>query len=134
MARREVGRYVRPGDLDERLQALTHPVRDLPGEVRMIAYRAETRLAAAVAPRLSRPETARTMFKGLLASDSSILPDASTKTLTVCLLHQARKGQELASAPLLKELNETRALDPGTDLRLVYEFLPDASGEAGPSA
>ena len=41
------------------------------------------------------------------------------------LLHQASRGQDAALAALLKELNKTATLFPGTDLRLVYEILPD---------
>ena len=132
-ARREVGHYLRAGDLpeDERLKALAEPLRDLLDAVRMIAYRAETRLAAALAPGLSRPETARTLVKALFRSDASILPDPAAGTLTVRLLHQASRGHDDALAPLLEELNQTRTLYPGTDLRLIYEILPtDADGLA----
>ena len=129
-ARKEVGHYVRVGDLpaDQRPQALAEPLRSLLDAVRMIAYRAETRLAAALAPGLSRPETARTLVKALLRTDASILPDPVAGTLRVRLLHQASQGQDAALAPLLEELNQTRTLYPGTDLRLVYEILPDDPG------
>ena len=135
-ARRESGRKMRAGDLSEedRLQALTTPLRDLFDALRMIVYRAETRLAAALAPGLSRPETARTLVKAMLMSDAGIVPDPSAGTLTVRLLHQARRGHDLALAPLLEELNQTRTLYPGTSLRLVYEILPHDPGAAGGSA
>ena len=129
-ARTESGRKMRAGDLSEedRLQALTTPMRDLFDALRMIVYRAETRLAAALAPGLSRPETARTLVKAMLSSDASIVPDPSAKTLTVRLLKRARRGHDLALAPLLEELNQTRTLYPGTNLRLVYEILPNDPG------
>ena len=134
-ARRESGRKMRAGDLsaEDRLQALTTPMRDLFDALRMIVYRAETRLAAALAPGLSRPETARTLVKAMLSGDASIVPDPSAGTLTVRLLHQARRGHDLALAPLLEELNQTRTLYPGTSLRLVYEILPDDPGAGGAS-
>ena len=69
------------------LQALTTPMRNLLDALHMIVYRAETRLAAALAPGLSRPETARTLVKAMLSSEASILPDPSAETLTVRLLH-----------------------------------------------
>ena len=127
-ARRESGRKMRAGDLsaEDRLQALTTPMRDLFDALRMIVYRAET---------------ARTLIKAMLSSDASIVPDASAETLTVRLLHQARRGHDLALAPLLEELNRTRTLYPWTNLRPVYEILPDDPGagegsdgnSAGPS-
>ena len=136
-ARQEVDHYVRAGDLPEeqRLKALAEPMRELLDAVRMIAYRAETRLAGAVAPGLSRPETARLLVKALFRSDASLLPDPDAGTLTVRLMHQASRGRDIALAPLLKELNQTRTVYPGTNLRLVYEILPTDPDEAdGPAA
>ena len=40
------------------------------------------------------------------------------------LLHLATRAQDKALAPLLEELNRTRTVFPGTQLRLVYEMLP----------
>ena len=40
------------------------------------------------------------------------------------LLRQARRGRDLALAPLLEELDRTRTLYPVTSLRLVCEILP----------
>ena len=127
LARSDVQEHVRAGDLspEERLQALPAPLRNLLDTLRMIAYRAETAMAGAVAPELSRPETVRPLLKALFRSDASLLPDPAAGTLTVRLLHQASRGQDAALAALLKELNETATPFPGTDLRLVYEILPD---------
>ncbi len=50
-------------------------------------------------------------------------------------MHQASRGRDIALAPLLKELNQTRTVYPGTNLRLVYEILPTDPDEAdGPAA
>ena len=116
---------MRPGDLPEedRLKALSEPMRGLLDAVSMITHRAETRLAGAVAPSLSRPETARP------------LPNPDADTLTVRLTHQASRGRDIALAPLPKDLNETRTVYPGTNLSLVYEILPTDPDEAdGPAA
>ena len=120
-ARRESDRKLRAGDLSEedRLQALTTPLRDLSDAQRMIVHWAEMRLAAALLPGLSRPEAARMLVKGMLSSDASIGSDPSAETLTLQLLHKARSGHDLALASLLEELNRTRTLYPGTNLRLV---------------
>ena len=49
-------------------------------------------------------------------------------------MHQASRGQDVALAPLLEELNQTRTLYPGTHLRLVYEILPtDRDAADGPA-
>ena len=52
-------------------------------------------------------------------------PDEAARTLTVRLLHQATRAQDRALAPLLDELNATRTVFPGTQLRLRYEMLSD---------
>ncbi len=126
IARREVDHHVRVGDLpaDERPQTLGRPLRELCDTLRMLVYRAETRLAAVLAPQLSRPETARLQIKALLRSAASLLPDPVAGTLTVRLLHQPTRAQDRALAPLLDALNQTRTLYPGTTLRLVYELPP----------
>ncbi|MDE0627113.1 MAG: hypothetical protein OXH99_12000 [Bryobacterales bacterium] len=100
----------------------------------MVAHRAETRLAAALTFGLSRPETARVLVKGMLSSDASIVPDPSAETLTLQVPHQARRRHDLALAPLLEELNRTRTLYPGTNLRLVDEILPNGPDARGGSA
>ncbi len=118
--------HMRAGDLSEaeQLQALPTPLRQLMHTLRMLAYRAETCMAATLAPELDNPETARSLLKALFQSDASLLPDPQAGTLTVRLLHQASRAQDAALAPLLAELNQTRTVFPGTELRLVYEFPP----------
>ena len=107
-----------------KLQTLPTPLRMLMQTLRMLAYRAETAMAASLAPQMDNPETARSLLKALFRSDASLLPDAAAGTLTVRLLHQASRAQDTALAPLLAELNQTRTVFPGTDLRLVYELPP----------
>lgn len=88
------------------------------------------RLASALAPGLSRPETARTLIEALLRPDLSIRPDPVAGTLSV-RLHQASGA--LALKPLLEELNQTRRPCPGTGLRLIYERLPTMADELADS-
>ena len=67
------------------------------------------------------------LVKFRLRSPASLLPDPAAGTLTVRLLHQASRAHDAALAPLLAELNATRTVFPGTQLRLVYE-LPSSDG------
>lgn len=129
VARKVTAEHMRAGDLSEaeQLQALPTPLRQLMHTLRMLAYRAETCMAATLAPELDNPETARSLLKALFQSDASLLPDPQAGTLTVRLLHQASRAQDAALAPLLAELNQTRTVFPGTELRLVYEFPPSAT-------
>ncbi len=124
LARQATDEHMLAGELSEpeKLQALPAPMRQLMQTLRMLAYRAETCMAAVLAPELDNPETARSLLKALFQSDASLLPDPAAGTLTVRLLHQASRAQDAALAPLLAELNQTRTVFPGTQLRLVYEF------------
>ena len=111
---------------EEKLQALPAPLRRLMQMLRMLAYRAETVVATALAPQLDNTETARSLLKALFQSDASLLPDPAAGTLTVRLLHQASRAQDAALTPLLASLNRARTVFPGTQLRLVYELPPSA--------
>ena len=76
----------------EWLQALPKPLRLLMDTLRMIAYRAETAMATAVAPELDNPDTARSQLKSLFRGDASLHPDEQAGTLTVRLLHQPTRA------------------------------------------
>ena len=117
---------------EEKLQTLPAPLRLLMQTLRMLAYRAETAMAASLAPQMDNPETARSLLKALFRSDASLLPDPAAGTLTVRLLHQASRAQDTALAPLLAELNHTRTVFPGTNLRLVYELPPSVGSPPAP--
>ena len=124
-ARQTAAHHVQAGELSEaeRLQVLPRALRLLMDTLRMIAYRAETAMATAVAPELDNPETARSLLKSLFRGDASLHPDEPAGTLTVRLLHQPTHAQDRALAPLLDELNRSRTVFPGTQLRLVYKTL-----------
>ena len=107
------------------MQALPRPLRLLMDTLRMIAYRAEMAMAAAVTPQLDNPDTARSLLKSLFRGDASLHPDEQAGTLTVRLLHQPTRALARALAPLLDELNRPRTDFPGTQLRLVYKTLSD---------
>ena len=129
LARKVADKHMRTGELSapEKLQAPPAPLRELMQALCMLAYRTETFMAAALAPHLDNPETARSLLRIVFRSQASLLPDPAAGTLTGRLLHQASRAPDAALAPLLEELNRTRTVFPGTQLRLVYE-LPSSSG------
>ena len=110
---------------EQRLQALPAPLRQFHDALRMIAYRAESQLAVPVAPTIDNPETVRSLLKALFRSDASLRPDPGAGTLAVRLPHLTTRAQDKALAPLIDQLNRTRTVFPGTDLRLVYEMPPN---------
>ena len=117
---------MRAGDLTDelKLQALPAPLRQFHDPLRMIAYRAESRMAVAVALSMDTPETARSLLETLFHSDACLHPDAGSGTLTMRPPHLANRAHDRALAPLIDQLNRTRTVFPGTDLRLVYEMPP----------
>ena len=129
--------HVRAGHLPEpdQLDALPVGGRLFMDVVRMIAYRAETRMMAPVLTAQGKKPNARRLLRALLNSDANIIPQPDEGILRIQLLGLGSDSCERMLAPLIEELNATRTIYPGTELRLVYEFAgnppPDVSPDSG---
>ncbi len=88
----------------------------------MIAYRAETAMANIVSQTLSHQDESRTLLEALYKTDADIIPDEKTGTLTVCLHHMANRCSDAVIEKLCEELNETKTIYPGTNLRLILKL------------
>ena len=113
-------------------QALPAPLRDLLAALRILACRAETRMAGQLGPGLGSPETARSLLRALFQRPASLRPDPAAGTLTARLMPMATQAQDEALARLVAELNRSETLYPGTDLRLAYELLVEPEPPAPP--
>jgi hypothetical protein len=91
--------------------------------VRMIAYRAETAIAAMAAPELSSPEEARSMVKAMFNTTVNLHPDTARKKLRVVLHPLAETRLNKMAEAMLVHLNEAKFTYPGTELQMVYEML-----------
>ncbi len=91
--------------------------------IRLIAYRAETALAALVREELARTDDARSLLRQVFQSAVDLEPDAENKTLTVRLHRLTSDAHDRVLNHLCAELNETETVYPGTDLRLVFELV-----------
>ena len=120
----ETVRHVRAGDLeaDERLDVLPKAQRLFIDIIRMIAYRAETRMVPAVAGVQGAKPNARKALQKLFNADANIIPDRRQGTLTVQVLGSGSNSTDRALKPLLDELTSTETVYPGTNLKLVYEL------------
>ena len=114
------------------------PVKDLPEQdrftrlrterkyfidtIKMIAYRAETSMAATVREKLARCDDARALLRQIYNTEVDLIPDLNMKTLTVCLHHLTQAAHDTAVAYLCEELTATETTFPGSDLRLVYKL------------
>ena len=116
--------HVRAGDLSEqdKLDALPVGRRLFMDVVRMIAYRAETRMLAPVLSVQGKKPNARRLLRALLTSDANIIPDPAQGILRIQLLGLGSAACDRMLVPLIEELNATRTLYPGTALTLVYEM------------
>ena len=128
--------HVRAGDLPEqdKLDALPVGGRLFLDLVRMIAYRAETRMMAPVITTQGKKPNARRLLRALLTSDANIIPVPANGILRIQLLGLGSDACDRMLAPLVEELNATRTIYPGTDLRLVYEFAGDPPPEVSPDS
>jgi hypothetical protein len=90
--------------------------------VKMIAYRAETAMAATVREQLARWDDARALLRQIYHTEVDLIPDLLGKTLTVRLHHLTQSAHDAAVGYLCEELTATETIFPGTDLRLVYKF------------
>ena len=122
-SRREVPRHCRAGDLDEaeKLNALPSRERLLLDVIRMIAYRAETRMMLPVMQAQGKKAHPRKLLRALLAADADILPDPASGVLRVRILGLGNDVCDRQIDALLTELNTTGTVFPGTELRMVYE-------------
>jgi hypothetical protein len=114
------------------------PVHDLPPEdrftrlrterkqfldtIKMIAYRAETAMAATVREKLARWDDARAVLRQIYQTEADLIPDLKAQTLTVRLHHLTQAAHDAALRSLCEELNATETIFPGTELRLVYKL------------
>jgi len=133
-SRRGVPRHCRAGDLGEaeKLDALPSRERLLLDVIRMIAYRAETRMMLPVMQAQGKKTHPRKLLCALLAADADILPDAANGVLRVRILGLGNDACDRQVDALLTELNTTGTVFPGTDLHM--EYLLAAAPESTKSA
>ena len=82
LARKVTDNHLRAGELSA-AEKLPAPLRQLMQTLRMLAYHAETGMAASLAPQLDNPVTARSLLKALFRCEASLLPNPAAGTLMV---------------------------------------------------
>ena len=135
-SRREVP-HCRAGDLDEaeKLDALPSRERLLLDVIRMIAYRAETRMMLPVMQAQGKRTHPRKLLRALMTADADILPDPTNGILTVRILGHGNDACDRQIDALLAELNTTATVFPGNELRMVYEVdgVPESAQSVSPN-
>ena len=122
--RKSLPTHVRSTDLPESEALHTLPVekRLFLDIIRMIAYRAETRMMQPLITGPGKGRSARKLLRALLTSDADVIPEPEAGILRVQFLGLGSDAYEQSLAPLIDELNQTRTRYPGTNLTIVYEL------------
>jgi hypothetical protein len=125
--RKATTKHVRLGDLpeQERFVPLSPTRKQFLDTIKMIAYRAETALAAMLCETVSRTDETRALLREIFATEADLLPDEAAGTLTVRLHHLTNRASDEAARYLAEQLNATETVYPGTNLRLVYKLVSD---------
>jgi len=93
--------------------------------IKMIAYRAETALANLIKPYMTDKREARAFLRQIFASEADLKPDGENKTLTVSLHNLTNPVSDRIVRNLCQEINATKTIFPGSNLRLVYKLVSD---------
>lgn len=122
--RRQTPRHIPVQDLPEsdRFTRLRTERKYFLDTIKMIAYRAETSMAATLREKMARSDDARSLLRQVYDTEVDLMPDADAKILTVRLHHLTQAAHDAAARYLCEELTATETVFPGTDLRLVYKL------------
>lgn len=108
---------------EDKFERLAPSRKRLMDTVRLIAYRAETAMAAILRESLARDDDARSLLRDLFRSEADLLPDPKQGLLAVHVHPMANPRANLAIAHLLENLNAAEFIYPGTKLKLVYSIV-----------
>jgi hypothetical protein len=110
---------------DKRFRQLSTHSKHLIDTIKMIAYRAETSLASIVREKMVRADDARALVRSVYAQTVDLVPMPDKKELHVRVHHAANHMSDDVVRAMCSELNETKTLYPGTEMRLVYSLVSD---------
>jgi hypothetical protein len=123
--RKTTPRHVQFSDLPEedRFRMLGMQSKHFIDTIKLIAYRAESAMTNIVRQSMHRRDDARSLLRSLYATEADIMPDQTGQKLTIRIHQPANRCSAESALNLIGELNATRTVFPGTDLRLVYELV-----------
>ena len=91
--------------------------------IKMIAYRAETAMSNILRKKMSQPKEARSLLQALYSNEVNIFPNEKENTLTVELHHFVNRKDDFSITHLCDELNATKTIFPGTNMKLIYKLV-----------
>ncbi len=122
---KQTPKHITWGELEEKdkFNRLLPGRKRLMDTVRMIAYRAETAMAAMLLGPTVDMSDARRLLQGLFVTDADLLPDMENNRLLVRIHNASTPADNRSIASLLDELNKAEIEYPGSNLRLTYELV-----------
>ena len=123
--RADVPEKIEAGELDESERPQALPVmheKNFHDIVRTIACVGENMMMGAIGEKLIGKRRARNTLKNLFRSKADIIPDHKKGILRVRVIGSPNDAADDALKGLFKELNQTKTIYPGTNLRMVYEL------------
>jgi len=116
---------------ENKFERLAPSRKRLTDTVKMIAYRAETAMAAIVREELARTDDARSLLRDLFRSEADLVPNMEEEILRVNVHPMANARSNRAIRHLLDHLNDAAFTFPGTNLQLVYSLVGAPEIETG---
>ncbi len=125
--RKECPRHISFAELPEgeQFSALANDKKQIVDTIKMIAYRAETAMANLIKPYMTDKREARSFLRQIFVSEADLKPDEENKTLTVSLHNLTNPVSDRIVRNLCREINATKTIFPGSNLRLVYKLVSD---------
>nr|WP_321466819.1 hypothetical protein [uncultured Desulfobulbus sp.] len=123
--RKATPRHVQFSDLPEedRFRMLGMKSKHFIDTIKLIDYRAESAMTNIVRQAMYRRDDARSLLRSLYATEADIIPDQAEQKLTIRIHQPANRCSAESILHLIGELNTTRTVFPGTDLRLFSELV-----------
>ena len=116
----------------QRFKKLPSSQRILMNTIGMIAYRAETIMVDLLRSKKITTTKARSILQDLFTTAVDLKPDQAKKELHVYLHGASTPATNQAIAGLLKEINQTETVFPGTELTMVFKsHIPAQNPKTG---
>ena len=93
--------------------------------IKMVAYRAETAMANIIRPHMARKDEARRVIRQIFNTETNLIPDEQNKRLIVELHNLTSEYADHLANILCQELNQARAIFPGTDMEIFYKLVSE---------
>lgn len=91
--------------------------------LKIIAYRSETALIGILRKHFTDSDSARALAKDIFTQTANLIPDHTTNTLTIQLHHFTNPQSTKAVAELIKEINASEIVYPGSQTRIRYAMV-----------